>query len=62
MSRMGTEIINMRYTGIDQLVLVYQDSDGALREQPGDDLQTAGTLIDDDTGVEMELVGFKLKD
>jgi len=55
-------VINMRYTGIDKLVLVYQDSDGALHEQPGDDLQTAGTLIDDDTGVEMELVGFKIKD
>ncbi len=55
-------MVNKRYTGIDKLVLVYQDSDGALHEQRGDDLQTAGTLIDGDTGVEMELVGFLVKD
>ena len=30
-------MINMRYTSIDKLVLVYQDSDGALHDQPGDD-------------------------
>ena len=51
-----------RYTSIDKLVLVYQDSDGDLHSQPGDDLQTAGTLIDDHTCVEMELVGFILKE
>ena len=55
-------MIIKRYTSIDKLVLVYQDSDGALHQQPGDDLQTAGTLIDGHTGVEMELVGFTVKE
>lgn len=49
------------YTSIDKLVLVYQDSDGDLHSQPGDDLQTAGTLIDGHTCVEMDLVGFILR-
>lgn len=43
---------------IDSLILVYQDVNGKLFEQPANDLSYAGLLIDDN-GEEMELIGYR---
>lgn len=46
------------YNDIDGLVLVYQDERGNLYEQPAFDVAEAGTLIDPETGSDLELVGY----
>ncbi len=38
--------------------LVYKDESGALHYQPYEDVASAGTLIDADSGNDMELVGW----
>lgn len=46
------------YADIDNLILIYQDEMGLLYEQPASDITTSGTLIDPETGEDMELVGY----
>lgn len=43
---------------IESLILVYQDENGNLFEQPANDLPYAGLPIDDN-GEEMELIGYR---
>lgn len=38
--------------------LVYRDSEGNLHEQPWQDVVEVGTLIDPETGDDMEIVGW----
>ena len=45
---------------LDSLHIVYTDDKGCLYEQPLNDLPDSGTLIDPDTGDDMEIVGYKL--
>lgn len=49
------------YVSIDKLTLVYEDEDGVLHRQPGNEVVTAGALIDPETETELSLVGFMLK-
>lgn len=41
--------------GLDAVVLVYRDEDGEDHEQPLPDITSAGTLIDPDSGDDLEL-------
>jgi hypothetical protein len=43
---------------LSKLVLVYKSEDGQTYEQFACDLPSAGTLIDPETGDDMELVGW----
>ncbi len=38
--------------------LVYIDDDGGLHYQPWNDLTEVGTLIDGDTGEDMQMIGW----
>lgn len=40
-------------------ILVYRDDDGHEHTQPLTDLGEVGTLVDPDTGEEMEIVGVR---
>lgn len=42
-----------------KILLVYRDEAGDLHEQPIGDINEAGTLIDPESGDDMELVGWK---
>lgn len=46
---------------ISKLILTYRDNDGILYTQPGADIMYSGTLIDPETGEDMELVGFDIE-
>lgn len=46
------------FRDIDSLILVYQDDNGTLFEQPASDLPYAGLIVDDN-GTEMELIGYR---
>lgn len=41
-----------------EMYLVYRDGSGSLHPQPWDDLFYSGTLIDPDTGDDMDIVGW----
>lgn len=43
---------------VDSLILVYQDENGKLFEQPANDLSHVSVIIDDN-GEEMELIGYR---
>ena len=43
---------------VDSLILVYQDENGKLFEQPATDLSHVSVFIDDN-GEEMELIGYR---
>lgn len=45
---------------LDSMHIVYTDDKGCLYDQPLSDLPDVGTLIDPDTGDDMEIVGYKL--
>lgn len=45
---------------LDSVHIVYTDENGCLYDQPLSDLPDVGTLIDPDTGDDMEIVGYKL--
>ena len=45
---------------LDSVHIVYTDEKGCLYDQPLSDLPDVGTLIDPDTGNDMEIVGYKL--
>lgn len=45
---------------LDSMYIVYTDEQKRLYEQPLSDLPDVGTLIDPDTGDDMEIVGYKL--
>lgn len=45
---------------LDSVHIVYTDEKGHLYDQPLSDLPDVGTLIDPDTGDDMEIVGYKL--
>ena len=45
---------------LDSMLIVYTDDQKYLYEQPLSDLPDVGTLIDPDTGDDMEIVGYKL--
>lgn len=45
---------------LDSMLIVYTDDQKCLYEQPLSDLPDIGTLIDPDTGDDMEIVGYKL--
>lgn len=45
---------------LDSMHIVYTDEQKRLYEQPLSDLPDVGTLIDPDTGDDMEIVGYKL--
>lgn len=45
---------------LDSMLIVYTDENGCLYDQPLSDLPDVGTLIDPDTGDDMEIVGYKL--
>lgn len=45
---------------LDSMHIVYTDEQKRLYEQPLSDLSDVGTLIDPDTGDDMEIVGYKL--
>lgn len=45
---------------LDSMIIVYTDEKGCLYDQPLSDLTDVGTLIDPDTGDDMEIVGYKL--
>lgn len=45
---------------IHKLILVYRDEDGGLHEQFAVDLPNCGTLIDPDSGDDMDLVGWRV--
>ena len=45
---------------LDSMLIVYTDDQKCLYEQPLSDLPDVGTLIDPDTGDDMEIVGYKL--
>lgn len=45
---------------LDSMIIVYTDEKGCLYDQPLSDLPDVGTLIDPDTGDDMEIVGYKL--
>lgn len=41
-----------------KMFLVYKDSDGEFHYQPWQDVAEVGTLIDPETGDDMELIGW----
>ena len=45
---------------LDSMFIVYTDSEKRLYEQPLSDLPDSGTLIDPDTGDDMEIIGYTL--
>ena len=45
---------------IELLILIYQNENGDLFEQYAADLVCSGTLIDPETGDDLDLVGWKL--
>ena len=45
---------------LDSMFIVYTDSEKHLYEQPLSDLPDSGTLIDPDTGDDMEIIGYTL--
>lgn len=45
---------------LDSMFIVYTDEKKRLYEQPLSDLPDSGTLIDPDTGDDMEIIGYKL--
>lgn len=45
---------------LDSMFIVYTDSEKRLYEQPLRDLPDSGTLIDPDTGDDMEIIGYTL--
>lgn len=45
---------------LNSMHIVYTDDKGCLYDQPLSDLPDMGTLIDPDTGDDMEIVGYKL--
>lgn len=45
---------------LDSMHIVYTDSEKRLYEQPLSDLPDSGTLIDPDTGDDMEIIGYTL--
>lgn len=49
------------YNDINALVLVYRSEAGEYYEQPATDLIIAGTLIDPETGDDMDLVGWRTR-
>lgn len=48
------------HKNLDSMHIVYTDEQKRLYEQPLSDLPDVGTLIDPDTGDDMEIVGYKL--
>lgn len=48
------------HKNLDSMHIVYTDEQKCLYEQPLSDLPDVGTLIDPDTGDDMEIVGYKL--
>lgn len=48
------------YKDLDSMHIVYTDEQKRLYNQPLSDLPDVGTLIDPDTGDDMEIVGYKL--
>lgn len=48
------------HKNLDSMLIVYTDDQKCLYEQPLSDLPDVGTLIDPDTGDDMEIVGYKL--
>lgn len=47
---------------LSRVTLVYQDAAGVIHEQPVADITSAGTLIDPDTGEDLELVSVRVAD
>lgn len=45
---------------LSEVILQYTAEDGAIHEQPLTDVATAGTLIDPETGDDMELTGWRI--
>lgn len=45
---------------IANLILIYEDTNGTKYEQPAIDLTDIGTLIDPETGEDLELIGYRL--
>lgn len=45
---------------LDSMCIVYTDEQKRLYEQPLSDLPDSGTLIDPDTGDDMEIIGYKI--
>lgn len=48
------------HKNLDSMHIVYTDSEKRLYEQPLSDLPDSGTLIDPDTGDDMEIIGYTL--
>lgn len=48
----------MKVNDIDSLILIYQNESGDRFEQRATDLVSSGTLYDDETGEDLELVGW----
>lgn len=48
------------HKNLDSMHIVYTDEQKRLYEQPLSDLSDVGTLIDPDTGDDMEIIGYKL--
>lgn len=48
------------HKNLDSMHIVYTDEKGHLYDQPLSDLPDVGTLIDPDTGDDMEIIGYKL--
>ena len=49
----------LRY--LHELVLVWEDNDGNYHDQPAEDLEEAGPMIDPNTEEEYSLVGYRLR-
>lgn len=56
----ATDITTTDILPLDNLVLVYQDEEGNLYEQPAGNLTEVGGLIDPETGEDLELIGYKV--
>lgn len=52
---------NCKVNPIDTLILVYRGEDGTLHTQAAEDLVESGTLIDPDTGDDMDLIGWRVQ-
>ena len=46
---------------IESLVLIYHDENGNRFEQRATDLVSSGTLYDDETGEDLDLVGWEVR-
>lgn len=44
---------------LDKITLIYTSESGETYEQPLSDIPNAGTLIDPDTGEDLELTGWR---